>query len=175
MTSTQAEAPAPADPVTRLLAGLHKANTGTRARLRRFHPLQGGRPALFDSEGLLQDAGVDAGAAQRERWAVLLHCMAITVGHTGGPALDAGQALKQIGVSEARVKQLVEADADLLCELLPRLSRRLASAGVAVQWWPLADLLLYTGTAFEERADMARRRIVRAFLRAASASTATSA
>ena len=66
--------------------------------------------------------------------------------------------MAQIGVSEARVKQLVEADADLLCELLPRLSRRLASAGVAVQWWPLADLLLYTGTAFEERADMARRR-----------------
>lgn len=161
------------DPVARLLAGLHKADTGTQARLRRFHPLQGGRPALFDSEGMLQAAGIDqASAAQRERWAVLLHCMALTVGHASGPQLEPGQALAHIRMSEARVKQLVEADADLLCELLPRTCRRLASEGTAVKWWPFADLLLYTGTAFEERADLARRRIVRAYLRAAADASA---
>lgn len=164
---------APNDPVARLLAGLRKANTGTLARLRRFHPLQGGRPALFDSEGMLQAAGIDqTSAAQRERWAVLLHCMALTVGHASGPQLEPGQALAQIRMSEARVKQLVEADAELLCELLPRICRRLASEGTAVKWWPFADLLLYTSTTFEERADLARRRIVRAYLRATADASA---
>jgi len=153
--------------VAQLAAHLRHASPGVLARLRRFHPRQDPRAAAFETEWLLESARVPATAQTRDRWAVLVHCLAIVRGrHASGPDHEPGQVLARLRVSEARVRQLVEADEAVLMDLLPRLARRLAAAGVSANWSPLADLLLLTGTALDERADAARRRIVREYLRA---------
>ena len=68
--------------------------------------------------------------------------------------------------------QLIEADFDVLADLMPRLARRLAAAGAALDWWPLVNLLLHTGTDQEARAHSARQRLVQQFLRTQGVSKA---
>ena len=82
-----------------------------------------------------------------------------------GPA-EPGAVLAKLRFSEARLQQLVEASYPVLADLMPRLARRLAAAGVAVNWLPLSDLILYTDTGQEPLAQAARRRLVRHFLQA---------
>jgi len=53
---------------------------------------------------------------------------------------------------------------------MPRLARRLAAANATLDWWPLVNLLLYTGTDQEDRATTARQRLVQQFLRTQGAS-----
>jgi hypothetical protein len=98
----------------------------------------------------------------------VLHCLALAHGrHDSRFDADPGAVLAKLRVSEARLRQLVEADAPVLSTLMPRLARRLAAAGATVNWWPLADLLLHGGLADEAsrgRADTARQRLVRRYL-----------
>jgi hypothetical protein len=154
------------DPIASLAAQVRHASTGSLARLRRFDPVRNPQAALFDAERMLMAAGVQTPvAAQRQRWALVLHCLALAQGrHDPRADADPGAVLARLRFSEARLRQLVEADARLLSALLPRLARRLAASGATVNWWPLADLLLQGGpddAVGRQRADAARQRLVR--------------
>jgi CRISPR type I-E-associated protein CasB/Cse2 len=164
------------DPLASLAAMLRSGatSTGERARLRRADPAQGSRNALFEAERLFHAAGIDAALPDRHRrWFLVLHCLALAEGrHDPRGAAEPGAALARMRVSEARVQQLVEADLATLFDLLPRLARRIASEAAAVNWWPLAELVLGTESDDLEReqaADRARRRIVQHFVGAAAA------
>jgi hypothetical protein len=169
------------DPIASLAGQVRHANTGTLARLRRCHPHVAPQPALFDTERLLLAAQVQPGdAAEHRRWALVLHCLALAQGrHDPRFDADPGAVLARLRFSEARLRQLVEADEGVLASLMPRLARRLAAAGASVNWWPLADLLLHAGLDTPQgqtRADAARQRLIRRYLGAqtqASAETAT--
>lgn len=156
------------DPVASLAGQIRHADTGTQARLRRFDPLTHPRAALFERQRMLQAAGIRAHGADHERWALLLHCLALVQGrHDARADAEPGKVLHGLRVSEARVEQLIEADKPLLFALMPRLARRLATAGITVNWKPLADLLLGTGSddpQRERRADEARQRLVSHFI-----------
>ena len=164
------------DSLASLASQVRNASPGTLARLRRIHPQHDGRAALFESEWLLQAAGIrPQDSDEQHRWDLLLHSLAIAQWrHKPGKEFEPGHVLAQLRVSETRVKQLVEADAAVLSDLVPRLARRLAAAQATIDWRPLADLLLHAGSsadqrmgsARERRADIARRRIVREYLKA---------
>lgn len=162
------------DAIASLAGQVRHASTGTLARLRRFDPVKNPQAALFDTERMLAAAGVQPhDAAQRQRWALVLHCLALAQGrHDPRTDADPGAVLARLHVSEARLRQLVEADAQLLATLMPRLARRLAAAGATVNWWPLATLLLQGGPdddAGRERADAARQRLIRRYIGAQTA------
>ena len=162
------------DTVASLAGQVRHAGTATLARLRRFHSQSNPQAALFETERLLMAAGVQSrDAQQRLRWALVLHCLALAQGrHDGRFDADPGAVLAKLRFSEARLRQLVEADERVLSVLLPRLARRLAAAGATVNWWPLADLLLHGGLGDETsraRADAARQRLIRRYLDAQGA------
>jgi hypothetical protein len=181
MTDAAAPAqPAAKDAIASLAAQLRHAGTGTLARLRRFDPIRNPQAALFDTERMLTAAGVQPhDAAHHQRWALVLHCMALAQGrHDMRFDADPGAVLARLQFSEARLRQLVEADGQVLATLMPRVGRRLAAAGATVNWWPLADLLLQGGPgdiAGRARADAARQRLVRRWLDAHGTSSANTA
>ena len=159
------------DAVASLAGQIKHANPGVVARLRRAHPQQDSRGALFEAEWMLQAAHIQPRSdEERRRWVLVLHCLAIAQGQHDPRAVgESGAVLARLRFSEARLRQLVEADEHLLADLMPRIARRLAAAGVALNWWPLVDLLLHTGTDNELIADKARQRLVQQFLRAQTA------
>jgi CRISPR type I-E-associated protein CasB/Cse2 len=156
------------DPVASLAGQIRHASTGTLARLRRSDPVTHPRAALFERERMLQAAGITAHGAERERWAQVLHCLALVQGrHDSRADAEPGKVLHGLHFSEARLEQLIEADEPLLFTLMPRVARRLAAAGATVNWKPLAALLLGTGSDDPQRevwADEARQRLVRHFI-----------
>lgn len=169
------DATAAKDPIASLAGQVRHASTGTLARLRRCNPDQNPQPAMFDTERLLMAARVQPGdAEEHSRWALVLHCLALVQGrHDPRFDADPGAVLARLRFSEARLRQLVEADERVLATLMPRLARRLAAAGAAVNWWPLADLLLHAGrnTPYSQlRADAARQRLILHFIGAQSQS-----
>jgi hypothetical protein len=165
-------APPGKDPIASIAGQLRHAGTGTLARLRRFHPqADGAQVAMFDLERVLQAADIRAvPGPERDRWALLLHCLALAHGrHEKRIDAEPGAVMSRLRFSEARVRQLVEADEAVLADLLPRIARRFAAAGATVNWWPLADLLLHTGSEDNDqlqRADAARQRLIRYYLQA---------
>ena len=176
----ESAAPAPAtgedkDAIASLAGQIKHASPGVAARLRRAHPQQDSRSALFEAEWMLQTAHIHPRSDdERQRWALALHCLAIAQGqHDPRSVAEPGAVLARLRFSEARLRQLVEADEHLLADLMPRIARRLAAAGAALNWWPLVDLLLHTGTEREAIADKARQRLVQQFLRAQTASANT--
>jgi len=163
----------PSDPISKLareLTRLQHHDRGTLARLRRTDPLRDGRDSIFETERVLRAAGIAVTGNRRERWALVLHCLAIAQGrHSARADAKPGQVFAQLRFSEARVKQIVQADWRVLCDLMPRIARRLAAAGETVNWWPLATLLLYADDPEAEcvaAADAARREIVAGYLSA---------
>ena len=166
--TTHDESVASKDPVASLAGQVRHASPGTLARLRRLDPLTYPRAALFERERMLQSAGITALGADRERWALVLHCLALVQGrHDPRTDAEPGKVLHGLHFSEARLEQLIEADKPLLFSLMPRLARRLAAAGATVNWRPLVDLLLGTSCddpQREARADEARQRLVRHFI-----------
>lgn len=156
------------DPVASLAGQLRHASTATLARLRRFDPLTYPRAALFDRERMFQAASIAAHGAERERWDLVLHCLALVQGrHDARAEAEPGRVLHSLHFSEARLEQLVEADKPLLFTLMPRVARRLAAAGATVNWKPLVELVLGTDSGDpqrEARADEARQRLVRHFI-----------
>lgn len=152
----------PKDPVASLVAQLRRADTGTLARLRRHHPATS-QAASFDCERLLHFAGIGGDWEHRSRWALVLHCLALAQGgHDPRPDRAAGAVLARLNFSEARVRQLVEADEDVLADLLPRLARRLGVAAATANWWPLAQLVL--APADSQVGRQARADIVRSYV-----------
>ena len=181
--SESAHASAPAEPPDRprdelaSLAGQFRhAATGVQARLRRVNPCRDGRGAVFETELLLHGARLQPRDDEdRRRWALVLHCLALADGrHDSRAAGEPGAVLQRLSFKEGRLRQLLEADFDVLVDLMPRVARRLGAAGATVNWWPLAELLLHTGTGDpvrRNRADAARRRLVEHYLQAAPRET----
>lgn len=155
-------------PTLDLLNGLarviQRAEPGQTARVRRqpITPQQQG--AAFDTQALLMQAGIDpVGAADFADWALVTHCLALCGGRHD-PNASAGEQLAALKFSEARMRLLIEADAALLFDLLPRLARRVAASGAALNWWQLSKPLLLA-RAQPEAAEAARRHLVAGFLR----------
>lgn len=168
----------PDDPIASLvreLTRLQHANRGTLARLRRTNPLRDNRDSVFETEHVLRAAGIAASGERRDKWALVVHCLAIAQGrHSTRPDAAPGQVFARLRFSEARVKQIVQADWRVLCDLMPRIARRLAAAGATVNWWPLASLLLYADDAAHAvAADAARRQIVEGYLSVGAGSEAS--
>ena len=152
-------------PLSRMasLLAVGALSTGELAALRRMNPKTPATAsvALYT---LLERAGVDVRSASPElpRWALVTHCLALVRG-AHRPRAPLGAALHAAGVSESRLKQLLEADSDVLFDLLPRLARRFAAQGLATDWSALVELAL-TADFDENRADAARLRIARSFV-----------
>ena len=161
------------DAVASLAGQLQHATPGVLARLRRADPANGFMTALFETEWMLQAADIEPhGQDLHHRWALALHCLAIAQGKHARDQ-EAGAVLHRLYAGkEARLRQLIEADFDVLVDLMPRLARRLAAANASLDWWPLVNLLLHTGTDQEDRANSARQRLVQQFLRTQGASKA---
>jgi len=165
--------PSPHDPLRAIAGQLSspRVDRGLLAALRRFNPVSDGRHNLFEVQQVLLAAGIDLPAdhARQPRWALVVHCLAIVRGAHHGQR-DTGAKLADLGFSEARLRQLLEADGPLLGDLLPTLARRVAAAGVTLNWWPLAELAL-DGDDGQDRARKARVDIAQGFLRATAAKT----
>lgn len=146
--------------IARHLATPH-ADMGLLAALRRFHPVEHGQHNVFEVTQVLHATRVEPGEDMFLRWAVIVHCLALVRGACGsrGP----GEALATMRFSEARLRQLLEADAPLLFDLMPLVARRLAAAAMVVDWWPLAKLLL-NADLDEVRANDARAWLARGFI-----------
>ena len=147
-----------------LLSG-NSIGTGELAALRRLNPKDPSTSAVA-LYGALWRAGLDvpADSPVLPRWAVLTQCLALVAGRHRAD-VPVGRALAEANISEARVKQLLEADAALLLDLLPRLARRFAEDGVAADWRALAELALSLELD-APRAEEARLRIARSYIAA---------
>lgn len=87
-------------------------------------------------------------------WLLLIQCIAIA-GHSKKPSL--GNALKQAGYSEARLKRLLEADDDLLPGILRRTARQLKSSGHTGDWNIIRRILFdYKGEGDDARLQLAQ-------------------
>lgn len=135
---------------------------GTHAALRRMDPLRPGTaaPALY---GFLSDAGLELERVDDiAPWALVTHALALARGrHRNG---QVGDALVSIRLGEARLKQLLSADFDLLCELLPRLARRLDGTSEATNFAPLMDLIFAAHRQDSDALDRARLAIARSYV-----------
>ena len=178
-TPTDATRPSDApsrDPLRAIAAQLASpaVNTGMLAALRRFNPVSDGQHNVFEVQQVLLGAGIDlpASSPAQPHWALVVHCLAIVRG-AHHDARDTGARLADLGLSEARVRQLIEADAALLADLLPALARRLSASGVTLNWWPLALLVLSLDDAEPARRQGARREIAQGFIRASAAKATT--
>lgn len=160
------------DPLRAIAAQLSSpgVNMGMLAALRRFNPVSDGQHNVFEVQQVLLGAGIDlpASSPAQPHWALVVHCLAIVHG-AHHDQRDTGARLADLGFTEARLRQLVEADAALLVDLLPGLARRLAAAGVTLNWWPLALLVLSLNDAEPARGEAARREIAQGFVRATAA------
>jgi hypothetical protein len=165
--SSEPTRPTPGQSIFRLaqtLAG-PTFSMGDQAALRRMDLSAPGRAALPLQRLLAaaEVAEIENPSAFR-RWALVVHCLAIMRGRID-MGVPAGGALFALGLTEARLNQLLAADEDVLFDLLPRIARRVAAQGAAFDWRPLARLVL--GDA--EAAEAARLGIARAYARAQAA------
>ncbi len=160
---TEQPARPPRDPIAAIALQLASPHTpmGLLATLRRFDPMKQGRQSLFETTQVLMQADVHPGELH-DRWALVVHCLALVRGAHNGHS-NPGAAMAAMQFSETRLRQLVQADAALLFDLMPRLARRLAAHGRAVNWWPLALMVLHTGRD-EPRADTARSDVIAGYL-----------
>jgi len=96
----------------------------------------------------------DAHLDDLPRWRLLIQCVAIA-GYSKKPAF--GVALKRAKYSEARLKRLLEADADQLPGLLRRTAKQLKSADETGNWNTIRRLLFdYKGEAERMRLKIAQ-------------------
>jgi hypothetical protein len=159
--------PAAKDAVRAIAAQLSAPHTsmGLLSALRRFDPIKQGRQSLFETTQVLMQADIHPGDLH-DRWALVVHCLALVRGAHDGRR-NPGAAMAAMQFSEARLRQLVQADSALLFDLMPRLARRLAAHGGAVNWWPLTLMVLHTGRD-EPRADKARSEVIAGYLGASA-------
>lgn len=156
--------------VGRLAAAMRhdRVDRGQLARVRRqgVSPTHAG--AAFDTQALLLQAGIDPeSSADFADWALVAHCLALSDGRHS-PSASAGEQLAALQFSEARMRLLLEAERALLFDLLPRLARRAAAQGLALNWWQLAKPVLLARHQ-PQAAEEARRHLAAGYLRASSA------
>lgn len=160
------------DPLRSIAAQLSSpaVNMGMLAALRRFNPVSDGQHNVFEVQQVLLGAGIDLSPSSpaQPRWALVVHCLAIVRG-AHDKRVDTGARLADLGFKEARVRQLIDADAALLVDLLPALARRVVAAGVTLNWWPLVHLVVSLDGAESTRSQDARREIAQGFIRATAA------
>lgn len=137
--------------------------TGDHAALRRMNPRDPGRATLALYR-LLLDAKIDPPQSETERWALIVHCLALARGGHDYK-IRTGEALHQLHFSEARLNQLLAADTDVLFDVLPLLARRAGAQGISLDWVPLAEMARWAGRN-EEKADKERLKIARSFAQA---------
>ena len=145
---------------------------GDRAELRRMD---------FDSPGpavfwrLMAEHDLLGNLALERKWALILHGIALMTprndgdgaarsSHDGSTSVGralflGGEAQRGKGFySESRLNRLLTARGDMLCTLLARTFRTLASAGVSFNWREMSQFILNEGYD-EVAAERARRRI----------------
>ena len=85
--------------------------------------------AEIAAERLLASAGAEpTGEADRKRWLLIIHCLALTRGqHT--PNVSTGTVLAQVQYSEERINRLLSSDFEVIADVLPRLARFLGAKG----------------------------------------------
>ena len=173
--SQPGEAAAKPFPPLALLAALTQAlrretlSTGEAAALRRLDPAGPDRRHILPLARLMVEAGIEdlPPAGQRHaRLALIANAVALARG-AHDPQRPTGAALHALRLSEQRLMALLAADLANLTDLLPRIARRAAAAGEAMDWRPLV-LLAWFADHDEARADEQRRRIAGAWLRAAA-------
>ena len=141
--------------------------TGDHAALRRMDPQALSSHAEIAAERLLVSAGAEpTGEADRKRWLLIIHCLALTRGQHTSDA-STGEVLAQVQYSEERINRLLSSDFEVIADVLPRLARLLGAKRVAVDWLPLARIARWTGRD-ESRADQSRNRVARQYARAAA-------
>jgi len=136
--------------------GHESFGTGPLAELRRMDPKQAapGQPALhrllarYVAEDQLRGTGIN-------RWALLIHLLALAAPdqHRGGERL--GRALFAAGYSEGRLTRLLEAPTADFTVVLPRAVRFLVAKGGRLDPYELADLVL-SGGAERDRLQIAQ-------------------
>ena len=142
-----------------------RLGTGMEAALRRLdarHPDPRHAIALYRllAEYRISPASPDLTV----RWAAIVNALALCHG-AHAQRRRCGEALYEMGIKEERLSMLLAADRDVLIDLLPRLARRLFASGQAMDWWPLARLML-TVDRDPDEADRMRSRIAREYVRA---------
>lgn len=148
MTANPDQTSTTASLTTRLYNEYVHLSNGEQAELRRG-TIGGPFWRLLGSIGK-QDAHVN----DVQKWQLLVRCLAIA-GHNSKKPL--GNALKQAGYSEARMKRLLESDADALPGMLRRTARQLKSAGHTGDWNIIRRILFdYKGDADKARIKLAQ-------------------
>jgi CRISPR type I-E-associated protein CasB/Cse2 len=142
-----------------------RLGTGGEAALRRLDARHPDPRHAFALYRLLTELGISAPNPDATlRWSAIVNALALCRGEHR-PSRRCGEVLYEIGISEPRLAMLLAADRETLIDLLPRLARRLAASGEAMDWWPLARLVLTVGSDPEE-ADKTRSRVARDYVRA---------
>ena len=143
-----------------------RIGTGEAAALRRLDPLDPDRRHILPLMRLLAATEIDDTPGTWRRLALIANAVALARG-LHDPQMEAGRGLHSMNFSEQRLMALLAADFATLADLLPRIARRAAAAGVAMDWRPLA-LLAWFVDRDDARADAERRKIASAGLRAAA-------
>lgn len=143
-----------------------RIGTGEAAALRRLDPLDPDRRHILPLMRLLAATEIENTPGTWPRLALIANAVALARG-LHDPKMEAGRGLHALNLSEQRLMALLAADFAALADLLPRIARRAAAAGVAMDWRPLA-LLAWFADRDEARADAERRKIASAWLRAAA-------
>lgn len=169
--STRAPFP-PLDLMHGLADALHQGRIGTgeAAALRRLDPLDPDRRHILPLMRLLAAVDVEDTPGTWRRLALIANVVAVARG-LHDPKVEAGRGLHALNLSEQRLMALLAADFATLADLLPRIARRAKADGVAMDWRPLA-LLAWFADRDEARADVERRKIASAWLRAEAQSNA---
>ncbi len=160
--------------LSRWLLNAHRS-TGDLARLRRMNP-RNPEAAFGVLHHLHGESFLDSPLIRLQRWALIVHCLALAGGRHRKGALSFGRVLVDIHYGELRLRQLLRADLDVLLDVLPRVARRIAAKSLEANWWPVAELVLNVPPidqkTDQDKADTARRRIAKDFVVASSAEQA---
>jgi CRISPR type I-E-associated protein CasB/Cse2 len=150
---------------------------GDLAALRRMEPDAPGRtPVVLRLLARHASEGLEYGADELRRWALVLHGMALMAPEHHRSAVPVGRALFGPGreplYTESRLARLLSARGPAFRAQVPRLARQLKGKDQALDWCELADLILAEGRD-EARAEQARERIARAYYRTEAAAQKT--
>ncbi len=152
-----------------------RRSTGDLARLRRMNPRS--PEAAFDVLHYLHGEPIlHTPLVRLQRWALIVHCLALAGGRHRKGAPGFGRVLVEIHYGELRLRQLLRADLDVLLDVLPRVARRLAAKSLEADWWFVRELVLNVPPADRnadpDKADAARRHIAKDFVIASRAEQA---
>ncbi len=143
-----------------IAGALRAASPGELAALRRMGPDGPTAPAFWRLFATTIDPDDRANDDATMAWATIVSAMA------DAPTLDertqAGQAMAQAGLSEARFVRLLEAEGSALLDEFRQVARYLAAKGRGLAWTDMAALLLVKD---REARRKIRGRLARFFFR----------